>query len=59
MSKMLKVRLVRSPIGIPGKLKKVVKGLGLRRINQTVDKPDDAAIRGMIAKIPHMVEVSE
>jgi len=59
MPKTLKIRLVRSPIGVPGKLKKVVKGLGLRRINQVVERPDDDAIRGMIQKIPHMVEVSE
>ncbi len=59
MPKMLRIRLVRSPIGIPGKLKKVVKGLGLRRIDQTVERPDDDAIRGMIRKVPHMVEVSE
>lgn len=59
MPKMLKIRLIRSPIGIPSKLRKVVKGLGLRRINQAVERPDDDAIRGMINKVPHMVEVSE
>ena len=59
MPKMLKIRLVRSPIGIPAKLKKVVKGLGLRRIDQTVERPDDDAIWGMIRKVPHMVEVSK
>ena len=56
---MLKIRLVRSPIGAPGKLKKVVKGLGLWRIGQVVERPDDAAIRGMVSKVPHLVEVSE
>jgi len=58
MAETIKIRLVRSPIGAPGKLKKVVRGLGLRRLNQTVERPDDAAIRGMVAKIPHLVEVS-
>ena len=58
MSKMLKIRLVRSPIAIPGKLKKVVKGLGLRRINQTVERPDNDATWGMVHKVPHMVEVT-
>lgn len=58
MAETIKIRLVRSPIGAPGKLKKVVRGLGLRRLNQTVERPDDAAIRGMAAKIPHLVEVS-
>ena len=59
MAATLKIRLVRSPIGAPAKLKKVVKGLGLRRINQTVERPDNDAIRGMVRKIPHLVEVSE
>lgn len=57
MAKTVKIRLVRSIIGAPGKLRKVAHGLGLRRINQTVERPDDKAIRGMIAKIPHLVEV--
>tara|TARA_Y100000588_G_scaffold394180_1_gene513313 strand:+ start:4227 stop:4397 length:171 start_codon:yes stop_codon:yes gene_type:complete len=54
---MIKIRLVRSSIGAPGKLKAVVRGLGLHRINQVVEKPDDEAIRGMIDKVPHLVEV--
>jgi len=57
MAKTVKIRLVRSIIGAPAKLRKVAHGLGLRRINQSVVRPDDAAIRGMIAKIPHLVEV--
>lgn len=59
MAGTIKIRLVRSPIGAPKKLKKVVRGLGLRRINQTVEKPDNDAIRGMVRKIPHLVEVSQ
>lgn len=59
MSTMLKIRLIRSPIAIPGKLKKVVKGLGLRRINQTVERPDNEATWGMVRKIPHLVEVTK
>ncbi len=57
MAQTVKIRLVRSIIGAPAKLRKVAHGLGLRRINQSVVRPDDAAIRGMIAKIPHLVEV--
>ncbi len=57
MAKTVKIRLVRSIIGAPAKLRKVAHGLRLRRINQSVVRPDDAAIRGMIAKIPHLVEV--
>lgn len=54
---MIKIRLKRSTIGVPGKLKKVVQGLGLRRINQVVEHPDGPATRGMVAKVPHLVEV--
>ncbi len=39
--------------------RKVVKGLGLRKIDQVVERPDDEAIRGMVAKIPHLVEVQQ
>jgi large subunit ribosomal protein L30 len=53
----VQIRLVRSTIGVPSKLRKVAKGLGLRRIGQTVERPDDDATRGMVAKIPHLVEV--
>ena len=59
MAGTIKIRLVRSPIGCPKKLKKVVKGLALRRINQTVERPDDEATRGMVNKIPHLVEVTK
>lgn len=55
----VRIRLKRSTIGAPSKLKKVVRGLGLRRIGQVVERPDDAAIRGMVAKVAHLVEVVE
>ena len=55
----LKIRLIKSSIGSPQKLKKVVKGLALRRINQTVVRPDDDATRGMIKQIPHLVAVTK
>ncbi len=59
MADTIKIRLVKSPIGAPKKLKKVVKGLALRRINQTVERPDDEATRGMVRKISHLVEVTK
>lgn len=59
MAGTIKIRLVKSPIGVPKKLKKVVKGLALRRINQTVERPDDEATRGMVRKISHLVEVTK
>ena len=57
-AKTLKVTLVRSPIGTKQNHRQCVRGLGLRRLNQTVERPDDPSIRGMVAKIPHLVEVS-
>lgn len=59
MAQTIKIRLVRSVIGAPAKLRKVAYGLGLRKIGQTVERPDDEAIRGMVAKIPHLVEVQD
>jgi large subunit ribosomal protein L30 len=56
-----KVRLkyVRSAICTPVKHKKVVRGLGFTRLNQVIERPDTAAIRGMVAKVPHLVEIVE
>ena len=59
MADTIKIRLLKSSIAAPKKLKAVLRGLGLRRINQVVEKPDDDAIRGMVAKVPHLVEVSK
>ena len=53
----IKIKLVRSPICAPEKHKVVVRGLGLRKINQVVERPDNASIRGMVAKVPHLVAV--
>jgi large subunit ribosomal protein L30 len=51
------ITLVRSPIGRPAKHKLVVKGLGFRKLQQTVIRQDTPAIRGMVNKICHMVRV--
>ncbi len=53
----IKIRYYRSAIGRSYRQKRVVQGLGLRKLNQVVERPDDAAIRGMVAKIPHLVEI--
>jgi large subunit ribosomal protein L30 len=55
----IKIKLVRSPICTPEKHKVVIRGLGLRKINQVVEKPDNAGIRGMVAKVPHLVAIVE
>jgi large subunit ribosomal protein L30 len=57
--KTLKVTLKRSLIGKPDKLRKVVRALGLKKINQSVIHKDNPSIRGMIHKTSHMIEVSE
>ncbi len=53
----LQIKWVRSFICAPLKQKKVVKGLGFTRLNQVIERPDTPAIRGMVAKVPHLVEI--
>ena len=55
----LRLKWVRSAICTPVKHKLVVKGLGFTRLNQIIERPDTAAIRGMVAKVPHLVEIVE
>ena len=58
-TKTLKITQVRSQIGCQKRQRLVLAGLGLGRIGRTVTKPDDPCIRGMVAKIPHLVRVEE
>ena len=53
----LHLKWVRSAICAPQRQKRVVKGLGFTRLNQIVERPDNPAIRGMVAKVPHLVEI--
>jgi large subunit ribosomal protein L30 len=53
----LQLKWVRSAICAPQKQKLVVKGLGFTRLNQIIERPDTPAIRGMVAKVPHLVEI--
>ena len=53
----LHLKWVRSSICAPFKQKLVVKGLGFTRLNQIIERPDTPAIRGMVAKVPHLVEI--
>lgn len=57
--KVLRITLVRSPIGYAERQKRTARALGLRRMNQTVEHADTPQIRGMIAKIPHLLRVEE
>jgi large subunit ribosomal protein L30 len=55
----LRLRLKRSIIGLSPKQEGTVKALGLRRMNQTVVHEDTPTIRGMIARVPHVLEVRD
>jgi len=53
----IKIKLVRSPICTPEKHKAIVRALGLKKINRVVERPDTPGFRGMVAKIPHLLEI--
>jgi len=55
----IKIKLVRSPICTPRKHKVIVRSLGLRKLNQVVERPDTPSFRGIVAKIPHLLSVVE
>lgn len=59
MANKLRITLKRSLIGRPESQRITVKTLGLRKLHQTVEHEDNAAIRGMIKKVSHLVEVEE
>ena len=58
-NKTLFVTLVRSPIGYTKDQKQTVLALGLRRMHQTIEHQDTPALRGMIRKVEHLVQVEE
>jgi large subunit ribosomal protein L30 len=59
MAEMLKVTLVKSMIGRPERHRRVLRGMGLNRMNQAVELKDTPAIRGMIRKVSHLVKAEE
>ncbi len=58
-AKTIKVRQTRSAIGRPPGQHEVLRSLGLRRIRHTVEREDTPAVRGMVTKISHLVEIVE
>jgi len=56
---MLRITLVRSLIGRPRDQEATVQSLGLRRLHQTVEHPDNDSVRGMVNKVKHLVLVDE
>ncbi len=59
MTKKLKITLVKSYIGRPEKHRKVLRGMGLQKLNRTVLLKDSPEIRGMINKVSHLLSVVE
>ena len=59
MSRTIVVKQIGSPIRRPQKQRRILKGLGLGRMNRTRELEDTPSIRGMVRKIPHLVEIVE
>ena len=59
MAEKLRITLVKSTICAVPKHKKTVEALGLRKLNKTVEMPDNPAVRGMIQQVRHLVKVEE
>jgi len=57
--KMVRVKQVRSGIGCPREMRETLKALGLGKMHRVSERADTKEVRGMIAKIPHLVEVVE
>ena len=55
----VRVQYYRSAIGFPKTQKEVVRSLGLKKLNQTVERPDTPATRGAVAKVPHLLRIVE
>jgi large subunit ribosomal protein L30 len=59
MSGMLKIKLVKSMIGRPEKHRKVLRGMGLTKLNRTVELQNTPSVRGMVEKVSHLVVAEE
>ena len=57
--KKIRVRQIRSGIGCPVEMRETLKALGLGKMHRIAERPDTKEVRGMIKKIPHLVEVVE
>jgi large subunit ribosomal protein L30 len=55
----IRIQYYRSMIGYAKKQKEIVKSLGITKLNQTVTRPDSAAARGIVAKVPHLLRIVE
>jgi len=55
----IKIQYYRSTIAFPSKQKEIVRSLGLTKLNQVVERPDTASMRGAVAKVPHLLRIIE
>ena len=55
----INIQYYRSSIGYSKKQKDIVKALGITKLNQTVSRPDTPAMRGIVAKVPHLLRIVE
>jgi large subunit ribosomal protein L30 len=55
----IKIQYYRSVIAFPKTQKEIVRSLGLRKLNQVVERPDTASMRGAVAKVPHLLRIVE
>jgi len=58
-SNSIRIQYYRSMIGYAKKQKEIVKALGITKLNQTVTRQDSPAMRGIVAKIPHLLRIVE
>ena len=54
---MIRIQYYRSFIASPKTHKTIVRSLGLRKLNQVVERPDNASMRGAVAKVPHLLRI--
>ena len=55
----IKIQYYRSSIGYSNRQKQIIKSLGMTKLNQIVTRPDNAASRGIVAKVPHLLRIVE
>jgi large subunit ribosomal protein L30 len=55
----IRIQYYRSTIACPVKQKEMVRSLGLRKLNQIVERPDTPSMRGSVAKVPHLIRIIE
>lgn len=55
----IKIQYYKSTIGYSKNQKTIVRSLGITKLNQTVERPDNAAMRGIVAKVPHLLRIVE